>query len=160
MVNNKTVVFINGVFDPFHIGHLNLIRNAKVLGDILIVGVAIDERARNRGKTPIIPYEQRAEIVRSIRDVDLVIPMRLNDKHIDMVRNMKIDLVVYGDDYVGKESGDNITGVPTIYFPYTEEISSSRLKEKICLESKQKVQDPSPLRNKVNPKKENNKSNE
>lgn len=124
-------VFVNGVFDPFHIGHLNLIRNAKALGDFLVVGVATDERARSRGKDPIMPFYERIEIVRAIRYVDLAVQMREHDRRMDMIRNLKIDLVVCGDDYYGKNLDDNMTGVPIIYLPYTEGVSSTEIKKKI-----------------------------
>jgi len=124
-------VLVNGVFDPLHIGHINLLRNAKALGDFLVVAVPTDERAKSRGKTPIMPYHERAEIVRAIRYVDMVIPIRLHDNRLDMVRNLKIGLVVYGDDYLGKTTDDNITGVPIIYLPYTEGINSTRIREQM-----------------------------
>ena len=69
-----------GVYDLFHIGHLNLLKNAKGMCDKLIVGVTTDELVKYKGKTPVIPYEDRAEIVRSIKYVDAVITQEDMDK--------------------------------------------------------------------------------
>jgi glycerol-3-phosphate cytidylyltransferase len=125
-------VLTNGVFDLFHIGHLNLLRNAKALGDFLIVAVSTDERAQIKGKKPIIPFEERIDIVRSIKYVDMVVPIRPNDNRIDMVVKMGIDLIVYGDDYWRKEIEENVTGgVPVIYLPYTMHRSTTEIRNMI-----------------------------
>jgi glycerol-3-phosphate cytidylyltransferase len=121
-----------GVFDLFHIGHLNILRNAKALGDFLIVAVSTDERAKIKGCAPIVPFEERIDIVRSIRYVDMAVPIRLCDNRVDMVVKMKIDLVVCGDDYWKKEIEANLTGgTPIFYFPYTMHRTSTSIKETI-----------------------------
>lgn len=69
-----------GVYDLFHVGHLNLLKNAKGICDKLIVGVTVDELVKYKGKEALIPYEDRAEIVKSIKFVDAVVPQRDMDK--------------------------------------------------------------------------------
>ena len=72
--------YTSGVFDLFHVGHLNLLKNAKAMCDKLVVGVTTDDLAQYKGKTPMIPYADRAEIVRAVRYVDAVVPQRDMDK--------------------------------------------------------------------------------
>ena len=72
--------YTTGVFDLFHIGHLTLLKNAKGLCDKLIVGVTVDELVLYKGKHAMIPYSDRAEIVRSVKYVDAVVPQYDMDK--------------------------------------------------------------------------------
>ncbi len=89
--------YTTGVFDMFHIGHLNLLRNAKSMCDKLIVGVSVDKLVQYKGKTPVIPYEDRAEIVRCCKFVDLVVPQYDMDK-LTACKKLSVDLMFVGDD--------------------------------------------------------------
>ncbi len=73
--------YTTGVYDLFHIGHLNLLRNAKGMCDKLIVGVTTDDLVSYKNKIPVIPFEERLEIVRSVRYVDAAIPQISRDKY-------------------------------------------------------------------------------
>jgi len=133
MVNKQIVVLATGVWDLFHIGHLNLIKNAKGLGDVLIVGVSTDECViREKGKTPVIPYEQRKQIVESIKYVDCVIPQYTRDKT-KLIKTIKPDVLVAGDDWdrlKGQETLEKFGG-RVVFFPYTKTISTTELIKRI-----------------------------
>ena len=124
-----------GVYDMFHIGHLNLIRNAKSLCENLIVAVSTDELVENyKNKTPIIPYKHRAEIVAAIKYVDSVVPQTNMDKKQAALDN-GINVMFVGDDWKGTEKWNKIEadlnsiGVDVVYLPHTDGISSSLLRE-------------------------------
>ena len=135
MVNNYIIGYTAGVFDMFHIGHLNLLRNAKGLCDYLVVGVTTDELAEYKGKIPVIPYAQRAEIVRSIKYVDAVVPQKDMDKTL-MCQKLGASFLFVGDDWYSTEKWRNYEielealGIKVVYFPYTDEISSTILRNK------------------------------
>ena len=121
----------------FHIGHLNILRRAKEKCDYLIVGVSTDELVMEyKNKTPIIPFEERAEIVRSIDCVDRVIAQENRDKYAAW-RELKFDVMFVGDDWKGKplfmkvEEEFKKVGVDVVYFPYTKDTSSTILREKL-----------------------------
>lgn len=127
----KIVVgYTTGVFDLFHIGHLNILRNAKGMCDELIVGVSSDELVSYKGKQPVIPYEERAEIVRNIKCVDAVVKQEDMDKF-KMWENLKFDVMFVGDDWKGTEKWNKLeqqfaeVGVKIVYFPYTKTTSST-----------------------------------
>lgn len=131
------VGYTTGVFDMFHIGHLNILRRAKEQCDYLIVGVSTDELVKEyKNKTPIIPFEERAEIVRSIDCVDRVIAQENRDKY-EAWRELKFDVMFVGDDWKGKplfmkvEEEFKKVGVDVVYFPYTKDTSSTILREKL-----------------------------
>ena len=123
-----------GVFDLFHIGHLNLLKNAKGLCDKLIVGVSVDELVAYKYKRAIIPFEERIEIIRSIKYVDAVIPQEEIDKY-KIWEKIKFDILFVGDDWHQTESWEVMeenlknVGVRVIYFPYTKGVSSSLLRD-------------------------------
>jgi glycerol-3-phosphate cytidylyltransferase len=126
-----------GVFDLFHIGHLNIIKNAKSLCDYLVVGVTTDERAQKiKGNLPIIPFEERFKIIESLKYVDRVVPKNSSDIDNEW-SEIKFDLFVKGGDWEGTPKGNALEeklkkhGVAVKYFPYTKETSSSILKEVI-----------------------------
>ncbi|RUM31820.1 MAG: glycerol-3-phosphate cytidylyltransferase [Aquifex sp.] len=122
------VVITYGTFDLFHIGHLNLLKRAKSLGDYLIVGVSTDEFNEIKGKKSVFPYEHRAEIVRSIKYVDLVIPEKSWEQKIEDIKKYKVDVFVMGDDWKGKF--DYLKEYcEVIYLPRTQGISTTELKE-------------------------------
>ena len=131
------VGYTTGVFDMFHVGHLNILRRAKEQCDYLIVGVSTDELVKEyKNKTPIIPFEERAEIVESIDCVDKVIPQVNRDKY-EAWKELKFDVMFVGDDWKGKplfmkvEDDFIKVGVEVVYFPYTKDTSSTILREKL-----------------------------
>lgn len=125
-----------GVYDLFHVGHLNLLKNAKSLCDKLIVGVTVDELVSYKGKQCIIPYRDRAEIVSSIKYVDCVIPQISRNK-IEAYHKLKYDILFVGDDWYNDASWNEwenelkTYGVTVMYLPYTTTISSSEIIRKI-----------------------------
>lgn len=129
--------YTTGVFDMFHIGHLNVLRRAKEQCEYLIVGVSTDELVENyKDKKPIIPFEERAEIVQSIEFVDLVVAQENRDK-IEAQKKLQFDVMFVGDDWKGKplfmevENVFKQIGVDVVYFPYTKNTSSTLLREKL-----------------------------
>lgn len=127
-----------GVYDMFHVGHLNILQNAKQLCDYLVVAVTTDEVVEtNKHKKPIIPYEDRKRIVEAIRYVDEVIPQTSYDiegKKQAAIDN-GIDIMFVGDDWKGTEKWDKIErelstiGVKVVYLPHTDGISSTLLRK-------------------------------
>lgn len=126
--------YTSGVFDLFHVGHLNLLKNAKAMCDKLIVGVTTDDLAQYKGKTPMISYADRAEIVRAIRYVDAVVPQSSMDKA-DMCKKIGASVLFVGDDWYGTgkwkiiEDELKTLGIRVIYFPYTRGVSSTKIAE-------------------------------
>ena len=125
-----TIGYTTGVYDLFHIGHLNLLKNAKGLCDKLIVGVTVDELVKYKGKRAIIPFEDRLEIIRSIKYVDAANPQENIDKFAAWEK-LKFDVLFVGDDWYHSESWQEMeekfrrVGVKVIYFPYTKGVSST-----------------------------------
>lgn len=128
------VGYTTGVFDLFHVGHLNLLRNSKALCDHLIVGVTTDELVTYKGKHPVISYTDRAAVVEGIRYVDQVIPQDDLDK-IAAWRKIKFDVLFVGDDWYNSpswidfESKLKEVNVEIIYFPYTKSVSSTKINQ-------------------------------
>ena len=126
--------YTTGVFDMFHIGHLNLLKNAKGMCDKLIVGVTTDDLVTYKGKKAIIPFEDRIEIVRSIKYVDAAVPQSDMDKLL-MCKKLGASILFVGDDWYGTDKWNDYekefeeTGVKIVYFPYTKETSSTKLRE-------------------------------
>jgi glycerol-3-phosphate cytidylyltransferase len=124
------VGYTTGVFDLFHIGHLTLLKNAKGLCDKLIVGVTVDELVAYKNKHAVIPFEERLEIVRSIKYVDAAIPQYDMDKF-EMWNKLSFDVMFVGDDWyrsdkwVQLEEKFSDVGVRVVYFPYTPGTSST-----------------------------------
>lgn len=123
-----------GVYDLFHIGHLNLLKNAKGMCDKLIVGVTVDELVSYKNKKAFIPYEERIEMVRACKYVDAVVPQENMDK-LSMCKKLGASYLFVGDDWYGTEEWDkyekefNENNIKIIYFPYTKGISSTRIRE-------------------------------
>ncbi len=128
------VGYTTGVFDLFHIGHLNLLRRAKEQCDYLIVGVTVDELVAYKNKKAVIPYEERKGIVEAIRYVDKVVPQTTMDK-MEAWCNLHFDVMFVGDDWKGTEKWNQYerqfreVGVEVVYFPYTKGTSSTLLNE-------------------------------
>lgn len=129
--------YTTGVFDLFHIGHLNILRAAKQMCNVLIVGVTTDELVvEYKKKKAVIPFKDRIEIVRSIRYVDIAIPQR-NINKVEAAKKLKFNVLIVGDDWYNSEKWNKEEqelkkrGVKIIYFPYTSEISSTKVKKYI-----------------------------
>ena len=129
--------YTTGVFDMFHIGHLNILRKAKERCDYLIVGVSTDECVESyKHHTPIIPFEQRAAIVAAIKYVDEVVPQNTMDKTA-FLKSRHFDVMFHGSEWKGTELYNRyeeefaLYGAKIEYLPHTEGISSSLLREKI-----------------------------
>ena len=129
--------YTTGVFDLFHIGHLNVLRTARSLCDRLIVGVSTDELMfQYKGRYPIIPFKERIEIIRSLSCVDAVVMREVRDKYEEWKR-LKFDVVFVGDDWYGSkewkewEAKLREINVYVIYLPYTPGRSSTKIIERI-----------------------------
>lgn len=129
-------VFTSGSFDLFHVGHLNILEKSAALGDELIVGVSTDELIEKyKGMKPIIPYEERARIVASIKCVTKVVKQtKLTE--IAQLQRENIDIVTIGDDWKNKyleglEWMKRQPGKEVVYFPYTEGVSTTKIKRDI-----------------------------
>ena len=127
--------YTTGVFDLFHIGHLNILKRAKEKCDFLIVGVSTDELVMQyKNKTPVISYNERVQIVEAIRYVDRVVPQTHRDKFAAW-EEYKFDRMFVGDDWKGSPLFNELEekfkpfGVEIVYFPYTEGTSSTMLKK-------------------------------
>lgn len=129
---NQIIVYTSGTFDLFHSNHLKMIRYARGLGDVLIVGVSTDELVSSYKKPPIIPFEERIQIIEALKYPDLVIPQHSLD-HTEIVKKLHIDIFVVGDDWLGKYDFLQDIGVKVFYFPYGKGITSSSVKENIIL---------------------------
>jgi glycerol-3-phosphate cytidylyltransferase len=130
MFNDKTIVYTSGTFDMFHANHLKMINYARGLGDVLIVGVSTDELVETYKAHPIIPFEERMQIVEALKATDIVIPQHTLD-HSEIVRKLHIDAFVVGDDWYGKYDYLEELGVRVFYFPYGNGVSSTSLKRTI-----------------------------
>lgn len=119
-----------GVYDLFHIGHLNLLKNAKGMCDKLIVGVTVDELVTYKGKKSVIPFCDRIEIVRSIKYVDAAIPQTEMDK-LTMCKKIGAQILFVGDDWYNTDKWQlyekefEKEGIKIVYFPYTKGVSST-----------------------------------
>lgn len=127
--------YTTGVYDLFHIGHLNVIRNAKEHCDFLIVGVSTDELVRKeKNKTPIIPFEERVKIVEAIRYVDMVVPQS-NKNKMEAYEKYKFDAMFVGSDWQGTPTWNKFEeefkacGVDIVYLPHTDGTSSTIITE-------------------------------
>lgn len=123
-----------GVYDLFHIGHVNLLRNAKGLCDRLVVGVTVDELVSYKGKQAFIPYGDRVEMVRACKYVDAVVPQEDMDK-VAMCKKLGASYLFVGDDWYGTEKWEQYEeelkeiGCKVVYFPYTKGISSTKIRK-------------------------------
>ena len=137
MKKERIVGYTSGVYDMFHIGHLNIIKRAKEACDYLIVGVSTDEVVENnKNKKPIIPFEDRIAIVKAIKYVDLAVPQERYDLEgkIEAVLKYKIDVMFVGTDWQGTEKWNSIEtelaklGCKVVYLPHTDGVSSTILR--------------------------------
>ncbi|WP_318505196.1 adenylyltransferase/cytidyltransferase family protein [Bacillus sp. T3] len=138
MVPKKyNVGYTTGVFDLFHVGHLNILKRSKESCNYLIVGVSTDELVESyKNQKPVVPFEQRIKIVESIKYVDEVVIQTTMDK-LDAWEKISFDVMFHGDDWKNSklwkdyEDKFNKVGVSLVYFPYTKDTSSTMLKEKM-----------------------------
>jgi glycerol-3-phosphate cytidylyltransferase len=133
-MKKEKVVFTSGSWDMFHVGHLNVLRRSKELGDRLVVGVSTDELiADYKGSPPVIPFEERLEIVSSLKCVDVAVKQTVLTE-IRQLQEFQVDIVTIGDDWKDryleglewmKEHGE------VVYLPYTPGVSTTSIKRKI-----------------------------
>tara|TARA_B100000795_G_scaffold119197_1_gene88666 strand:- start:521 stop:928 length:408 start_codon:yes stop_codon:yes gene_type:complete len=122
----KTVLTY-GTYDLLHYGHLEILRKASLLGDKLIVGVSTDKFNEMKGKTCVVPYQKRKELLESLNYVDKVIPENNWDQKVTDIQDNNIDIFVMGDDWKGKF--DELKDFcKVIYYPRTKGISSTKLR--------------------------------
>ena len=128
-----------GVYDLFHVGHLNILRHARDRCDFLIAGVVSDEMCQQaKGFSPVIPASERLEIVRHVDYVDAVHEETVPSK-IEAWRELRFHRIFKGDDWRGTPKGDKLeqdfarVGVEVVYFPYTVHTSSSRLRRALAI---------------------------
>ena len=129
-----TIGYTTGVYDLFHIGHLNLFKNAKGLCDKLVVGVTVDELVSYKGKQAMIPFEDRIELVRSCKYVDAAVPQYDMDK-LTACKKLGAAILFVGDDWYATEKWQEYEkqfaaeGIKIIYFPYTKGTSSTKIRK-------------------------------
>ena len=131
----KKIGYTTGVFDLFHIGHLNILKRARLECDHLIVGISTDELCESvKNKKPFIPFQERMDLVEAVKYVDEVVPQTSYDK-MEAWNNLKFDRMFVGDDWKGSDQWNKIenefskVGVEIIYFPYTTHTSSTILRD-------------------------------
>lgn len=130
-------VITYGTYDLLHVGHINLLRRAKALGDYLIVVVSSDEFNAIKGKKAYYSFEDRKKILEAIKYVDEVLPEYTWEQKIDDVKNNNVDIFVMGDDWTGKF--DFLKEYcEVVYLPRTEGISTTKIKEELGLQNKTK----------------------
>lgn len=136
-MHKTTIGYTCGAYDLFHIGHLNILKNAKALCDKLIVAVSTDELVESyKLEKPVIPFEERMEIIRNIGFVDAVVPQIILDKF-EAWKSIKYDILVMGQDWSGNENWKgyerklNKKGAKVIFLPRTQRISTSSLLRKL-----------------------------
>ena len=132
MKKKRIIGYTAGVYDLFHIGHLNLLKNAKGMCDKLVVGVTVDELVTYKGKHAMIPFEDRIEIVRSCKYVDAAVPQYDMDK-LTACKKLGASILFVGDDWYNTPKWENYekefkkAHIKIVYFPYTKGISSTKI---------------------------------
>jgi glycerol-3-phosphate cytidylyltransferase len=136
-MTKRIIGYTTGVFDLFHIGHLNILRRAKEQCDYLIVGVSTDELCESyKHKAPVIPFVERKAIVEAIRYVDEVVPQYDRNKF-SAWQKYHFDRMFVGDDWKGTPLFEELekqfegVGVEIVYFPYTKGTSSTTLRDRL-----------------------------
>lgn len=126
--------YTTGVFDLFHVGHVNVLRNAKAMCDKLIVGVTEDELVLYKGKRSVIPFEERIQVVRACKYVDVAIPQKDMNK-VEAAKKNHANILFVGDDWYDTEKWSNYEieldkiGCKVVYFPYTKGTSSTLIND-------------------------------
>lgn len=129
-MSNEKKVITYGTYDLLHIGHINLLKRAKELGDYLIVGLSTDEFNKIKYKDAFLDYEQRKAILESIKYVDEVIPEKNWKQKVEDIKKHNVDVFVMGDDWKGKFD-DLKEYCRVVYLPRTKNISTSSIKNGI-----------------------------
>lgn len=131
-----TTGYVPGVYDMFHIGHLNILRKAREDCDHLIVGAVTDDVVeRTKGRRPVVPLTERMEILGSIGIVDHVVADDCGSDKLPMWERLHFDVLFKGDDWRGTPKGDQleasmqVVGARVVYFPYTHTTSSTLLRD-------------------------------
>lgn len=128
------VGYTTGVYDLFHAGHLNILKQAKTMCDYLIVGVTVDELVAYKGSAALIPFEDRLEIIDSIKFVDKAVPQESMDK-VSAWKLHKFDAMFVGSDWQNTDTWNSYEerfselGVDIVYFSYTKRVSSTILRD-------------------------------
>ena len=140
MTLGPRIGYVPGVFDLFHVGHLNVLRQARELCDVLVAGVVSDEMCElAKGVAPFVPLEERLAIVDALRFVDWTYAERTPDK-LDAWRTVGFHRIFKGDDWQGTDRGRALEerlqphGVEVVYFPYSVHTSSTQLRTLITAE--------------------------
>jgi len=131
----KKIVYVQGSWDLFHVGHVNLLQRARKIAKKLIVGVNIDKSIKgHKGYYPVINFRDRVKILKACKYVDKVVKSDLTFNIIQL-RRLKVEVIVLGSDWKGKYVIGQIKaeeeGIKVVYFSYTKRISSTKIKEKI-----------------------------
>lgn len=129
--------YTTGVFDLFHVGHLNILKKSKEQCEYLIVGVSTDELVCSyKGRKPVISFEDRVNIIKELKCVDKVVPQVSLDK-MDAWNKYHFNVIFHGSDWKNSDLYKDVSlklnkvGVDVVFLPYTDNISSSLLREKI-----------------------------
>ncbi|MCX2979602.1 glycerol-3-phosphate cytidylyltransferase [Halieaceae bacterium IMCC14734] len=130
--------YTSGVFDLFHIGHVRVLKNARAMCDRLIVGVSTDELVRaTKNKSPVIPFNERLEVVSSIKYVDVATAQTTGEK-LDAWQHYKFNYMFVGDDWHQSAKWEELEArfkeleVKIIYFPYTQTTSSTLINKTLA----------------------------
>ncbi len=127
-MKDKKVILTYGTYDILHYGHINMLRRAKEMGDVLIVGLSTDEFNEGKGKTCYYSYEERKMMLEAIRYVDKVIPETAWEQKVTDVEKYNVDVFTIGDDWEG-EFDFLKDQCEVVYMPRTEGISTTQIKE-------------------------------
>jgi glycerol-3-phosphate cytidylyltransferase len=133
---SRIIGYASGVFDLFHIGHLNVLKHARAQCDYLVAGVLTDEAAGHKGHAPVVPLQERLEIVRSLAYVDEAIVDYTLEK-MEAWRQVGFHRLFKGEDWKGTPRGAQwerdfaAVGVEVVYLPYTMHVSSTKLRKLI-----------------------------
>ncbi len=126
-------VLTYGTFDLLHHGHIRILRRARDLGDYLVVAVSTDEFNARKGKDAYQDFDQRKEVIESIRYVDLAIPEDSWEQKIDDIKRFHIDIVVMGDDWADSDKFDYLKDhCELVFLPRTEAVSTTGIKTDLC----------------------------
>ena len=128
-------VLTYGTFDLFHVGHLRLLKRARAMGDRLIVGVSTDEFNATKGKSAVVPFDQRTAILSALRCVDLVIPERCWTQKERDIAEHGVGIFVMGDDWRGQFDHLQSLSCRVDYLTRTSGVSTTYLRQVIIQEA-------------------------